>query len=262
MIVQVHAGNPGPMTGSGNWTYLLTGAAPVIIDAGVGSAAHIDALAGHLPGGPSEVIVTHAHQDHASGVGALAARWPHARFWKYPWYGKDSRYRVQWHHLADGQVLRAGDEDVRVVHTPGHAPDHVCLWHATSGTLFGGDLLVLGGTVVIPALAEGSLTDYLSSLARVDALEPKRILPAHGPAIEDPHALIQTYVEHRRARERQVLSALEREPSTVGAIARAIYSGLAPSIQAMAEETVLAHLLKLESEQRVERAGETWRLRR
>ena len=59
------------MTGSGNWTYFLPGRSPVLIDAGTGLPAHLEAIAAAAPDGPGHVVVTHAHGDHASGVPAI-----------------------------------------------------------------------------------------------------------------------------------------------------------------------------------------------
>jgi endoribonuclease LACTB2 len=258
LIIPLHAGNPGAMTGSGNWTYLVTGAVPVLIDAGVGTPDHLTAIATHQPDGPAHVIVTHAHPDHASGAEAIAQRWLQTRFWKFPWPGRDGKYRVHWNDLTDGQAVAAGDDQLEVIHTPGHAPDHICLWHPGTKTLFCGDLLVLGSTVVIPASAGGSLADYLVSLRRVDALGPAQILPAHGPRIEDSGPLIHEYINHRDERERQVLAAVSEGRATIVAIAEHIYVGLIPALHVMARETVLAHLQKLEAEGLVYHDGDRW----
>ena len=260
MIIALHAANPGALTGTGNWTYLLTGKRTVLIDAGIGDASHLDEIAAHAPEGPSAVLVTHAHSDHAAGASAIAARWPHTRFWKMPWPERDARYPVQWNALADGQIVEAGGDSLEVVHTPGHAPDHVCLWQRSSSTLFCGDLVVFGSTVVIPASSGGNLQEYLDSLSRVSALAPTRLLPAHGIPIEDPQTIIREYLAHRRARERQVLAALESGHATVEEITGAIYTGLPASLLAMARESVLAHLVKLAQEGRVRRNENSWRL--
>lgn len=259
MIVPLHAANPGVFTGAGNWTYLLTGAVPVLIDAGVGRPAHLDAIAAHVPDGPAHVLVTHGHPDHASGAPALAERWPAIRFWKFLDPSADSPSGVSWNALSDDQVVSAGDDSLTVVFTPGHASDHVCFWHAPSRTLFGGDLVVRGSSVVIPASHGGSLADYLHSLKRVLAINPGRILPAHGPAIDDPAAVIKGYVDHRLARERQVLDAIEAGLQTVEAITARIYVDLAPELLPMARESVLAHLQKLEHDGLVTRRGDEWR---
>jgi glyoxylase-like metal-dependent hydrolase (beta-lactamase superfamily II) len=259
-ILPLHAANPGPYTGAGNWTYLVPGEAPVLVDAGVGRPEHLDAIAAVAPGGPARVVVSHAHSDHATGAPAIAARWPSAAFAKYPWPEEDARGAIKWAPLEDGSRIGTGEGDIEVVHTPGHAPDHVVLWHAASRTLFGADLLQLGNTVAIPASKGGDLAAYLRSLKRVQALGPSRVLPAHGPVIEDPLALIEHYLAHRHHREVQILTALEARIDTVDAIAERIYTALDPRLGPLAKESLLAHLVKLENEGLARRDGQRWRL--
>lgn len=259
-VLPLHAGNPGPMTGSGNWTYLFPGTAPVLIDAGVGAPEHLDAIRAHAPDGPAVVAVTHAHSDHASGAPALAARAPAARFLKYPWPERDQLVAVPWQPLADGDVVETADGPLVVVHTPGHSPDHLAFWHAASRTVFTGDLLVLGSSVVIPGSGGGSLAAYLASLQRLADLAPARALPAHGPVIDDPLALVAQYVAHRLAREAQVLDALAAGAATPAGIAARIYDRLEPALVPMAHQSVLAHLVKLEDEGRAVHEAGAWRL--
>lgn len=252
-LVQLDAGNPGPLTGTGNHTWLLTGAVPTLIDAGVGTPAHLDAIAAALDtAGQSlrQVVVTHAHFDHAAGSVALSARWPEAVFLKWPWPEADQRYPVGWRALTAGQMVAAGDLTLEVLHTPGHAPDHICLWHARTRTVFGGDLLIAGSTVVVPGTRGGDLRAYLDSLGRVAALEPRQVLPAHGPVIDDPVALIERYSAHRTAREREVLAAIERGAESVDAIVSSVYPTLAGSLRLVALETAHAHVNKLRAEGR------------
>lgn len=256
----LHAANPGPYTGDGNWTYLIPGDRPVLIDAGVGHDAHLDAIGAAAPGGPADVIVTHAHSDHASGAPAIQSRWPSARVSKMPWPDRDAE--MPWRPLADGDTVMTGAGPLEVLHTPGHSPDHLALWHAESRTVFVGDLLQLGTTVFIPASAGGSLADYLRSLDHLRQLAPVRAWPAHGPVIEDPIALIDYYVEHRRQREEQVLAALAEGLDTVEAITTRIYVALEPALLPMARESVLAHLMKLEDEGEARGVGPVWRPRR
>jgi len=260
--VPVHAANPGPLTGTGNWTYFIPGATPVLIDAGVGHAEHLAAVAAAATGGLSGVLVTHAHRDHVSGAAALRERWPGAGFRKRPWPGKDPDIGVPWQALDDGQVVAAGDGELVALHTPGHAPDHLVFWHEASRTAFVGDLVVRGTTVVIPASSGGNLVDYLHSLKRLQALGPARLWPAHGPAIDDAEALIQQYLDHRHQREVQVLTALESGHVTVEAIAGRIYSNVAPVLAPLARESVLAHLMKLDHDGLARAEGGEWRILR
>ena len=253
----LHAGNPGPLTGDGNWTYLIDGVRPVLIDAGVGTPSHLDAI--DAAAGPRDLhlVVTHAHSDHIAGAPAIRERRPATRLSKMPWPIRDRD--LAWAPLADGDAIETGEGRLQVVHTPGHAPDHICLWHAESRTLFVGDMLQQGTTVVIPASHGGSITEYLASLERLLRLNPARALPAHGPVIDDPHALIHYYVKHRAEREQQVLAALQSGAVTVDDILARIYPGLQPALEGFARESVLAHLIKLEGEHRASRDDTRWR---
>lgn len=255
-LFPLHAGNPGPYTGDGNWTYLIRGARPVLIDAGVGEPAHLDAIAAEAAGELAEVLVTHGHSDHAAGAPAIQLRWPSVRLSKMPWPDRDAE--VAWTPMADGDTVMTGAGPLEVLHTPGHSPDHLALWHAESRTVFVGDLLQMGTTVFIPASSGGSLADYLTSLNRLLKLAPVCAWPAHGPVIEDPVALIHYYLDHRRQREEQVLSALADGLATVEAITERIYTALAPALTPMARESVLAHLVKLEGEGRALRGEGRW----
>lgn len=259
--VALHAANPGPMTGAGNWTWLIPGRVPTLIDAGVGEARHLDALDRALGGTAlAQVLVTHGHSDHASGAPAIADRRPAVRFLKMPWPGRDDRWPVRWQPIGDGDVLEAGDAHLTVLHTPGHAPDHLCVWHAETRTLFGGDLVIQGTTVYIPAGLQGDVAAYLASLERVLALAPGRILPAHGPVIDAPGRLLRDYLDHRREREAQIVEAIGHGDRDLDAIVSRVYRGLRGDLRARARETVAAHLAKLEQERRAERRGDAWHI--
>jgi len=134
----------------------------------------------------------------------------------------------------------------------------VALWHRDSRTLFVGDMLVLGSSVVIPASGGGSLSAYLASLHRMRQLQPLRALPAHGPVIDNPVAVIDQYLAHRAQREQQVLEALAKHDHTVEAIAARIYPTLIDALVPMARESVLAHLRKLQDDRRVSEDGGRW----
>ena len=259
--VAIHAFNPGPITGAGNWTWLIPGRVPTLVDAGTGDPRHLDALVRALEGATLEqVLVTHAHSDHAGGAPAIAERMPHTRFLKMPWPGRDATWAVPWAALADGETIAVGDTAVTAIHTPGHAPDHLCFWHPQSRTLFGGDLAVHGSTVWIPTSLGGDLTGYMASLERILALAPDRILPAHGPVIEEPQSLLRGYIAHRLEREQQVLDALRSGDSDPDAIVERIYRSVKERLLPLARESVLAQLFKLEREGRARRVGDAWHI--
>jgi glyoxylase-like metal-dependent hydrolase (beta-lactamase superfamily II) len=231
----IAAGNPSTWTGpTGNNTWLLLGREPALVDAGVGRPEHVDAIAHALDGEAlARVFITHAHPDHVGGLPALRTRWP-----KIQVVDAD-------HAMAGRAAVPAGDRLLDLILTPGHAPDHLCLFDRDSGDLYCGDLARLGGTVVIPSRKGGDLRAYLESLRLVRDLAPRRMLPGHGPIIDDPIALIDSYIAHRAERARQIGEAMAAGAKTVQEIVARVYPELPDSLRVAAEETVEAHLKTL-----------------
>jgi hydroxyacylglutathione hydrolase len=87
----------------------------------------------------------------------IARRHPTAAFAKFPWPEEDARYPVGWRPLVEGEPVAAGGETLTVLHTPGHSPDHIALWHAPTRAAFVGDLVIEGGSIMIPWSRSGNL---------------------------------------------------------------------------------------------------------
>lgn len=236
--------NPSPMTGAGNNTYLIDGPEPALIDAGVGAPEHVRALSAALAGRQlARVIVTHGHADHASGVPALRSRWPNLQAHKFVL--DDEPEPGVWLPLSDGQAITAGDRTLVVVHTPGHARDHVCLWDAEEQSLYAGDMVATGTTIMVPAGRGGGMRAYLTSLQRMQALRPARIHPGHGPVIERPAELLAEFIQHRLMREEQVRACIRKGMTQPADMVKEIYPGLPAPLVPAATATVEAHIEKL-----------------
>lgn len=263
----IRGDNPSALTGSGTNTWLLCGAEPVLIDAAQNTDAYAarvaDTLEREQPGATlKRLLVTHAHSDHIGGAEAIKRRWPDVICAKLPDPDRDAKYlpAAEWTAVADEALIKAGDSLLWAIHTPGHAPDHLSFFEPRSSTLFCGDLLVNGGTVMIPVSSGGDLARYMQSLRRVLELQPRRALAGHGDPIENPPALIRAYIGHRLMREQQILDVLGKGPASVDEIVRRVYQNLQTDLEKAAAENVLAHLLKLRGEGRVREEASSWSL--
>ncbi len=247
--------NPGLMTGPGTNTYLVGRREPILIDTGAGMAGYVPLLETYLASRglarPVRVLLTHRHVDHLGGVAHLRERWPGLPVAKMR--HRDAALPEPIDDLRDGQVVTGDGVTLVPVYTPGHASDHLCYYLREERALFTGDVILGGSTTVIPS-EDGDLVDYLASLRRLQALDVRRIYPAHGPVIEDAPAKIREYIDHRMLRERQILDALGDGLETIPAMVERIYADVTPALHRVAALSVESHLKKLLREGRVTEA--------
>ncbi|WP_423999982.1 MBL fold metallo-hydrolase [Haloarcula salina] len=203
----------------------------------------------------SHLAVTHHHPDHVGGV-AHYARATDATVWA-------RRGRVAAFEAAtgvrpdrvfgEGTTIPTDAGPVTVVETPGHAPEHVAF--AAGGRVVAGDLAVAEGSVVVGA-PEGDVRAYLTSLRRLHARNPDRLLPSHGPAIEDPRATCERLIAHRLDREDRVREAIRSGAQSLDEILDAAYAKDLSGVRDLARATVHAHLEKLAVEGKITWNGE------
>jgi glyoxylase-like metal-dependent hydrolase (beta-lactamase superfamily II) len=240
---RVLAPNPGPMTLDGTNSYLL--AAPgsdrvVVVDPGPLDDAHLAALAAT----PVElVLLTHRHQDHAESRTAFAA------LTGAPVRAFDPGLCIDGPPLSDGEVIEAAGTRIRVVHTPGHTSDSVSFYLAddgSTGSMLTGDTILGRGTTILD-FPDGTLGDYLSSLATLRTFGPATVLPAHGPVLPDLAAACDAYLRHRQERLDQIRNALAQlgPDASVPAVTDLVYVDAPAGVRFAAEASVRAQLAYL-----------------
>ncbi len=251
IIRDVLAPNPGPFTLYGTRTWLVGDS--VMIDPGPMIESHIDALVEAQPS-VTHILLTHRHADHAPAAVPVAQR-TNARIFAPEGVLDDADvYR----RLEEGDELEIVGGSIRVIATPGHTAEHVCFFTAESD-LFAGDMILGEGTTAIFP-PDGQMGEYLASLERLRALRPRRLYPAHGPVREDAVAWIDHYLAHRRSREAQISETLALGAAGIESLRDAIYPDLHPALRGAAEGQLLAHLIHMADEERIEWDGVTARI--
>ena len=255
------APNASLMTGPGTNTYLLGKSRIAIIDPGPRIERHIDAIVAAAGAPIGWILVTHTHPDHSPAAAPLAELTGAELIGIAAPQGpqQDSTFHPD-RTPRDCDRLGFDEFDLDVLHTPGHASNHLCYRHVAHDWLFTGDHIINGSTVVIDP-PDGSMSQYLQSLHRLRNEDVGTIAPGHGAPIESPRAAIDALVEHRLKREAKVVARLETLPDvSLSTLVSAVYDEIDPAIHRLAERSLLAHLQKLEEDGRAVANGDSWRL--
>ncbi len=148
--------------------------------------------------------------------------------------------------VHDQRIVLDGDPPfpVRVVHTPGHTRGHLCFFDETHRSLIAGDLASTLSTIVIDP-PEGDMDAYLESLDRAVELEPRILVPAHGPPVRDAVRHLRQLGRHRLERESQVLDAWRGGARRPAEMVAGIYPEVPRTVHPIAERQILAHLERL-----------------
>ena len=277
-VERIVAPNPGPMTAEGTNAYLIGASRLALIDPGPDAPSWRNRLTAALKGRElAAILVTHSHLDHSAGVAALAretgapvyAFGPHGAGQSAVMAklaaeengaigggeGADISFAPD-HQLSDGDGLAESDPDapgrgwrLTAVHTPGHLGNHLCFaleWGdgASSGMLFSGDH-VMGWATSLVSPPDGDMGAFMRSLERLRGRNETLYLPGHGAEIEAPQARVEELYAHRRAREGQIITALQHGPTDAASLVAKLYTDIDPRLHGMAARNVLAHLVDL-----------------
>ncbi|KXH26666.1 metallo-beta-lactamase superfamily protein [Colletotrichum simmondsii] len=262
--IRILGGNPGKFTLQGTNTYLVgTGSRRILIDTGEGKPSWIAAVKSTLEQEKAtveKVLITHWHHDHTGGIQQLLELSPSSEVFKnQPEEGQSD--------ISDGQKFSVDGVSLTAVFTPGHTVDHMAFVLEEEDAMFTADNVLGQGTAVFE-----DLTVYLNSLERMQSLFKGRAYPGHGPVIDNGPSKIQDYINHRKAREEQVIrtlrtarqgSNIEGDPYawTVMELVKVIYADVPEELHIPASGGVIQILGKLEKENKVVQSDERWKLK-
>ncbi len=202
------------------------------------------------------IFATHHHPDHVGGARVLCAKlglplWAHAE--------TAARIDVPVARTFDeGDAIALGTQRWQVLHTPGHAPGHLCLFEPALRIAVVGDMVASIGTILIDPY-EGDLGRYLRELDRLSQLDIAIALPAHGDPIGDPRALFRHFIAHRKMREQKVIAALGPTAATIDALLPSAYDDTPELLWPLARLSLESHLLELARQGRAEATAAGWR---
>jgi glyoxylase-like metal-dependent hydrolase (beta-lactamase superfamily II) len=258
-VRRLTAPNPGVMTGPGTNSYIVGGELLALIDPGPNIESHIGALLQLVGSRLRWVLCTHTHHDHSPAAQAIrAATDAQLIGMTPPDHARHDTAFVPHRIMQDGDRLAGPGFTLRAVHTPGHASNHLCYLLEEERLLFTGDHVMQGSTVVIGP-PDGSMSAYLSSLEKLLALDVARFAPGHGHPIDTPHDEVRKLIRHRLGREQKVLGALKKQRrGTLEALVVDAYDDVSPKLHTIAQRSLFAHLVKLESDGLAKREGDDW----
>ena len=265
-VQRLTAPNPGVMTGPGTNSYLVGDPATgyIAIDPGPADTEHLARLWRAAGGDIRMVVCTHSHPDHSPGAAPLQqicqragrAAPPILGLPSAPTARADSAFTPD-RALHNGELITLSGKGLdgeithtlQVVHTPGHAANHMCLLLVEDGLLFSGDHILNGSTTIINP-PDGNMADYLDALDRLDQLCEQHgaefILPAHGHVLGDARGAIAQLKGHRLAREAKVIAAMQALPEgTVEQWVEHAYADVPPRMWPLAQRSLIAHVERI-----------------
>lgn len=255
------APNASLMTGPGTNTYLLGVHEVGVIDPGPDIDVHIDLIQDAGGGKIAWIFVTHTHPDHSPAATRLALKTGGELLGRKPPQGRHQDRTFRPGRIPqDGDLFEATEFNLQVIHTPGHASNHLCYLHTEHHWLFTGDHIINGSTVVIDP-PDGNMGDYIRSLERLKDVHIAAIAPGHGAIIDNPHEVIDWHIRHRLEREAKVVAALKEHPNaTSRELVASVYADVDEKLHELAEHSLLAHLIRLEEECRAAMQRGRWKL--
>ncbi|NKB34231.1 MAG: MBL fold metallo-hydrolase [Pseudomonadales bacterium] len=254
--------NPGPMTGPGTNSYLIGEKRLCLVDPGPINNEQYESFVQAIGDRELEyILATHTHGDHSPGAARLHET-TGAKLVGLPapeGIAQDKTFQPDqlW---QDGDEIDCGEYTVRLIQTPGHVSNHICYLLVEDGFLFTGDHVLQGTTsVILPP--DGDMGSYLDSLRRLQELDLRYLAPGHGGVMDKPYDEIKKLIAHRLMREEKVVAGLQKlGECSIDELVLTVYDDVAEHLIPWAKKTLLAHLIKLQRDERIVATEIGWKI--
>lgn len=261
-VRRVTAPNPGIMTGAGTNTYLLGEREVAVVDPGPDMTQHVRSIIAAIEeegGQLTRIFATHTHVDHSPATTSLLK---HRKVEVIGALAGDNMFQDDQFspdiQCAHNQLFETDEYSLRCVATPGHVSNHFCFLEQNSGLMMTGDHIMNGSTVVIVP-PSGDMAAYIQSLRLLLEYPMNHLAPGHGDLMENPRGAVEWLVDHRLGREAKVMEVLQRHMrASIDELLPEAYDDVPEEVHPVARLSLMAHLIKLEQEQRALREEDTW----
>ena len=269
LVRRLLARNPSAFSYTGTGTFVVGHGTVAVIDPGPDDPAHVQAIVDGLSGETiSHIVITHTHMDHSPAAPALKAATGAKIVGCAPLVLSDDGPRADAGFdatyapdavLADGDSISGPGWTLTAVATPGHTSNHLCFALAEEKALFSGDH-VMGWSTTVVAPPDGDMAAYMASLRKLLDRDDAIYHPTHGEPVTDPQRFVRGLITHRKQRENQILRLLGEGTDAIPAMVAMMYAMVDKRLHPAAERSVLAHLIDLQAQGRVQPAGAGWQL--
>jgi glyoxylase-like metal-dependent hydrolase (beta-lactamase superfamily II) len=258
LVRRITARNPSSFTFRGTGTYVIGKGKVAVIDPGPLMPDHIEALKQSLAGEEvTHILITHTHMDHSPAAKELKQHWQ-CKTYAYGPHGAgkiaegvpieeggDMEFAPDI-ELRHGDVIKGQGWTVECVYTPGHTSNHICFALKEENALFTGDH-VMGWSTTVIGPPDGDMTQYMESLDLLLHRDDEIYWPTHGTCIKDVKNFVQSYINHRKDREHQILGCLSENVGVISNMVSIMYVDTDKSLHGAAGRSVLAAMERLVS---------------
>jgi glyoxylase-like metal-dependent hydrolase (beta-lactamase superfamily II) len=269
--------NASKFTFHGTGTYVIGHGDVAVVDPGPRDPGHVENLLRALDGERvRQILVTHTHGDHSPAAAALAAATGATvlGFGGHPEAAQsedadddedndadedDNEDDAEKHRpdvdfepdirLRHGDLVEGPGWTIEALHTPGHISNHLCFALREERAVLSGDHVMAWSTTIIPP-PDGDVAAYLDSLRLLLERHDDVLYPTHGGPIHGPTTYVRALLDHRLAREAQILAQLAAGPRSATEIVAVLYADVRKELHKPAARSVVAHLLKLRADGR------------